>query len=166
MKALVEYCHIHRLVAERVEGSLVERKEVIRDSPEVGEQFAEPRPAASVLFPRKHRSYARKRLLPAGHAGDPLPHANRRREFLAVVLLQGRLVVKQVDMRRAAGLEQIDHPLGLGGEVQAWEGTFRGRRGAAACKDPGGAHEGRQGRGAEGGGAPAKKRAAGELSRE
>ena len=61
----------------------------------------------------EHRRHARKRLLSRGHAGDALAHADRRRQFLAVVVAQLRLVIEQVDVRRPAGHEKIDDALGL-----------------------------------------------------
>ena len=41
------------------------------------------------------------------------------------MLAQLRLVVEQVDLRRAARQEQVDHPLGLGGEVQRRQRAMR-----------------------------------------
>ena len=40
---------------------------------------------------------------------------------LAVVLRQRRLRIEQIELRRRAGHEQVDHPLGLGRVVQAGE---------------------------------------------
>src|SRR5262249_49750939 len=42
----------------------------------------------------------------------------RFRDRLAVQLLKLRLVVKQLELARSAGHEEIDHALSLGGEVR------------------------------------------------
>ena len=75
-------------------------------------------PALAVLRELEHRGGTGKRLLPGGHAGDALAHADRRRQLVAVQLLELRLVVEQVDVGRPAGHEQVDDPLRLGRQVQ------------------------------------------------
>ena len=80
---------------------------------DVRQQLADPGAALAVLGELEHRRDARERLLPRRHAGDPLAHADRGGQLLAVVLRELRLVVEQVDVRRPARHEQVDHALGL-----------------------------------------------------
>jgi hypothetical protein len=76
----------------------------------------------AVLLEVEHRGDARELLLSAGHPGQPLALADLGRQLGAVDLAEGRLVVEQVDVRRPAGHDQPDHPLGLGREVERAEG--------------------------------------------
>jgi len=50
----------------------------------------------------------REAILCRRHAGQPLTHADRRRQLLAAAIAQAGLVVEQVELRRRAGLEEID----------------------------------------------------------
>ena len=60
----------------------------------------------------------RQRFLVGRHAGQPLPAPNRVRQFLTAMLLELRLGIKKIHLRGAAGLEQVDHALGLRSEVR------------------------------------------------
>ena len=78
----------------------------------------------------------RKRLLPGGHPGQALTHPHRGGQVLAAKLLELRLGIEEVGLRRCTGLEQVNHPLRPGREVgqrrQAAVGVprfFRGPRG-------------------------------------
>src|SRR5207249_10133981 len=51
--------------------------------------------------------------LPRGHRGQPLAVPNRVRQVGAVSFCQLRLVIKQIELRRGATLEHINHALGL-----------------------------------------------------
>ena len=52
-----------------------------------------------------------------GHAGEALAGSDLVRKLAAVALDEQGLAVEQVELGGAAGLEQIDDTLGLGGEV-------------------------------------------------
>src|SRR5262249_52911656 len=65
------------------------------------------------------------------HAGQALAAADVVGELLAVLVVEQRLVVEQVLLRRTAGLEQVDDALGLRREVRGAEHA-RGRRGRLA----------------------------------
>ncbi len=83
-------------------------RDVVGDRPDVRQQFADPGTAVAVLGELENRRRDRQRLLSRGHAGDPLPHADRGGQLLAVKLFQLRLVIEQVDVRRPAGHEEVD----------------------------------------------------------
>ena len=69
----------------------------------------------------KYRGRHRKAGLRGRHAGEPLAHADRIRQFSGGQFPQPRLVVEQVHLRRSAGLEEVDHAL-------------RARRQSAECR--------------------------------
>jgi hypothetical protein len=65
--------------------------------------------------------------------------AHARGDVLAGHLGEERLVVEEVDVRRAAALPEADHALGLGGEVrQAGQGADGVRRGLEVAGEQGG----------------------------
>jgi hypothetical protein len=76
------------------------------------EQVAHPRPGLAAALELVLGRGDRERLLGGSHARQPLPAADRFRQFLGEQVLQFRLVVEQVELRRGAGLEQVDDPLG------------------------------------------------------
>ena len=80
----------------------------------MGHEFAEPHPAFAVLRELEHRWRDWKLALPRGHSRKPLALANRLWQIFATSIIQGRLGIEQIHLRRSAGLEQIDDPLGLG----------------------------------------------------
>ncbi len=55
------------------------------------------------------------------HAGEPLAAADVVGQLLAVLLVQQRLVVEQVLLRRPAALEEVDDALGARGVVELVE---------------------------------------------
>ena len=57
--------------------------------------------------------------------GDLLALRERLRERLAVQALQHRLVIEELEVGRAAGHAEEDHPLGLHRQVRLPEGAFR-----------------------------------------
>ena len=63
------------------------------------------------------RCHHRKGHLPGRHARQSLITNDRLGYFLAMHLLQERLVIKRLHLRRTAVLEQKDHSLGLGPEL-------------------------------------------------
>ena len=95
-----------------------DESDVIDDGGRLREQFAEPRPRLTMLLKIEDRRGAGERLLPGGHAGDTLPHADRIGEFGAVQFLQLRLVIEQVDVRWPTRHDQPDDPFSLGPKVQ------------------------------------------------
>src|SRR5205814_36931 len=54
----------------------------------------------------------------AGHGREALAGKERLRHRLAVLLLERRLVVEQIDVRRRAVVEQVDHAPGLRRKVR------------------------------------------------
>ena len=84
----------------------------------VRQQLADPRAALAVLRELEDRAGERNRRLVGRHAGQPLAAADRVGQLLAVLLVEQRLVVEQVLLRRPAALEQIDDPLRLRREVR------------------------------------------------
>ena len=62
-----------------------------------------------------------------GHAGEALAVADRFGQILPLELEEAGLVVEKLDLRGAAGLEQVDDPLRFGREVgQAGEPLLAG----------------------------------------
>jgi len=104
---------IDRLGVERFDD-----RDVVHDASHVWKQFAHPRAALAVLIEFEDWRGAGERSLAGGHAGDSLAISNVRRELGAVELLEGRLVVEQIDVRGTAAHEEIDDALGGGGEIE------------------------------------------------
>ena len=51
--------------------------------------------------------------------GEPFPFGNElRRNLLAVVLLQRRFVIEEIELRRGTGHEQVNDPFGLRREMR------------------------------------------------
>ena len=98
--------------------------DVIGDARGVGQQVADPLAAVSALFEGGEAFANGEVFLAGGHAGQALALADGVGEILAVDLLQLRLVVEEVDVRGAAGLEEIDDAFRLGREM----GNAGGRR--------------------------------------
>jgi len=101
--------------------------------------------------------------LAAGHAREALGALDGGREVLARHLLEHRLVVEQVDVRQAAGLEETEHALGLGGEVRQ-----AGQAGDALAGCPGraeklGEEHRAQGQAADAAGGLSEERPTGEV---
>ena len=71
-------------------------------------------------------------FLPGSHAGETLRAFDRRRQVFARELVQGGFVVEEVDVGHAAGLEETEDPLRLGGEVR------KARQSAFTCLRSGG----------------------------
>ena len=59
----------------------------------------------------------RKTLLAGGLRGQPLSHANRSGQISALLLFQQRLIVKRINLGRAATLEKVNYALRFGREV-------------------------------------------------
>ena len=83
-----------------------------------GKQLAEPGAALAVLGELEDRRGDRQALLARGHRRDSLAHPDRVGQLDPAPVPDRRLVVEQVDLRRGARLEQVDHPLRPGREVR------------------------------------------------
>ena len=103
-----------------------------RSVADVRQQLADPGAGLAVLGELEQRRGDGQRLLPGGHPGDPLAHADGAGRSWPKCSCELRLVVEQVDVRRPAGHEQVDDPLGLRGEVQLRQ-RRRGRRRSSAA---------------------------------
>ena len=110
------------------------KAQVVGHPGRVRQQLAHPRAGLAVPGELERRPGQRQGGLVAGHAGEPLAHADGGGEVLAVHLVQQRLVVEQVQLRRPAGHEQVDDPLGPRRQVRpaedacGGEGTKRAQR--------------------------------------
>ena len=107
-------------MVDRLGVQRLDEAEVVGDRGGVRQQFADPRAALAVLLELELARRDRERLLRRGHAGEPLPLADRIGQLLREEILQLRLVIEQIDLRRAAGLEEIDDALGFGSEVRRY----------------------------------------------
>jgi len=130
--------------------------ELVGDALVVRQEVADPGATRAAAAAGAERGHDRVCGLVAGHPSEPLGALDGSRDLLPRVAVQGGLVVKQVDVREPAALEEAEHALGAGLEV--------GQAGPAA----GGGGEGLGEQGAEGkatdpAGRAAKERAAGEL---
>ena len=88
------------------------------DGRQVRQDLAQPRATAAVLREPELGRCDRKGLLTEGHRGLAFVRVNRLGDLFAEPVLQTWLVVEHVHLRRAAGLEQINHPFGGGLEVR------------------------------------------------
>jgi hypothetical protein len=109
----------------------VQHADVVDDSRQPGEQFAHPQATLAMLGE-----------LVAGLDEVPLElprlvQPPRGGDFLAVVGDQLGLVVERVDVRRAAGGEQEDHPVGLRGKVRLMRRQRVGRPPRVLGEQPG-----------------------------
>ena len=107
-----------RVVVDRLGVHRADEAEVVDDLGGVRQQLADPRAACAVLREFEERAGQRQRRLVARHAGEPLALAHGVGQLLAVPLVEQRLVVEHLQLRRPAGHEQVDDALRLGGEVQ------------------------------------------------
>ena len=92
----------------------------------VRQEIAEPGPGLSMLFELERRADHGKRRLIARHAREPLSAADGIGKLLAVPLLEVRLVIEQVQLRRSARHEQVNDPFGLGRMVRLAENAAIG----------------------------------------
>ncbi len=107
-----------RVVVDRLSVDTADECHLVGERGDVRQNLAVIRAALPVLFELKHRRDTWERLLPGRHAGDSLALADGFRQLDAVNLADARLVVVHVDVRRAAGEEQVNHPLDLGHEMR------------------------------------------------
>ena len=83
----------------------------------VGKEVADPLAALSPLLERDDAFADGKGRLAGGHARDPLALTDGGGQVLPVELFQRELVIKEVDVRGTARLEEVDDPFRLGREV-------------------------------------------------
>ena len=93
--------------------------QLVGDRRGVREQFAHPETIGPVLGELELGAGERERRLVAAHAGESLAAAHRVGQFLAVAFLEQRLVIEEIELRRAATLHQVDDPLRPRCEVRA-----------------------------------------------
>src|SRR5256885_1768747 len=95
-------------------------------------QFGKFSLALAMFLEFKRRSDHEQLFLPAGHTCDALTHPNRRRQFGVRELFEPWLVVEEINVRRGAGHEQVDHALGARRKVKRFECAerLRGKGGA------------------------------------
>ena len=117
---LVAGLHVgdRRLVVDRLGVHAPDEAHVVDHPGRVGQQLADPHAALAVPGELVLRRGDREPLLARGHRRQPLAHPDRVGQVLVVELVHLRLVVVQVHLRRPADHVQVDHLLGLGGEVQ------------------------------------------------
>src|SRR5439155_16844706 len=89
-----------------------------------GPRVAGPPPAPTVLRAFVNGTCHRQRGLVPGHAGEALAHAHAFREVLAVALVEQRLVVNQVQLRRSARHEKINDAPGFSWKVRRGKNAF------------------------------------------
>ena len=116
-----------RIVIDRLAVNAFHQGDVIDNTADVLEHFTDVGAILAVAFEFELRRDDRERALARGHRRDPLIAADAFGQLDAVVLVNFRVVVERIDMRRAARHEQIDHAFRLGSEV-------RQRREAAVFK--------------------------------
>src|SRR5439155_17922824 len=81
-----------------------------------------------MLCKLENRFCNRKARLTRSHRGQPLAVPNRVGQVGAVSFCQLRLVIKQIELRRGAALEHINHALGLRREMRQPSETARRER--------------------------------------
>ena len=122
-----------RVVVDRLGEHRLDEADVVDDLAMMRQQLAEPRARLAVLGEFEERAGERDRRLLGRHAGEPLAAADVFGQLLAVLLVEQRLVVEQILLGRAAGLEQVDDALHARREVQA--ATTAAGVAARACSD-------------------------------
>ena len=101
--------------------------ELVDDPCGVRKQLAHPEAVRAVLLELELGARQRQRRLIAAHAGESLTLPDRVRELLAVAFLKERLVIEEIELRRAAALHEGDDPLRGRGEVRACRDAERAR---------------------------------------
>ena len=107
-----------RIVIDRFGMHRADQADVVDNRRRMRHQFAQGNPALPMSLERVLRGHGLKARLMGDHPGHALPLEHRFWNVLAKAILQQRLVVEQVQVRRTAGLEQEDDPLRLGREVR------------------------------------------------
>ena len=120
-----------RVVIDGVGVDGLDQRDVVDDLGRVRQQLADPLAALAVLLELELRRRDREPRLAAGHRGDALALADAVGQVLVEIFGQLRLVIPQVDLRRAAVHVQIDDRLGLRRESAASPAAADGRASAA-----------------------------------
>ena len=92
--------------------------DVIRDGLDVREEVADPGAMLAAGLAFHEWGADRVALLSRSHPGEALGALDGGRQVFARKLVQGGLVVEQVDVGQAAGLEEAEDPFSLGGEMR------------------------------------------------
>ena len=107
-----------RVVVDGLGVQRLDEADVVGDCLMVRQQIADPRAVLAAEFARLERGHHRIGALVARHAGEALRAFDRRRDLLAGVLVEHRLVVEKIDVRETAALEEAKHALGGGLEMR------------------------------------------------
>ena len=121
------------IVIDRVGVHRADEAQFVRDAREVRHQFGQPRSALAVLRELENARRDGERLLARGHRGEALTLANGFGQLLFASRGEVRFGVEQIHLRRRAGLEKVDHALGLRGVVRKTGETHIGLRRRARC---------------------------------
>src|SRR5690606_6018716 len=107
-----------RIVIDGFGVQRLNKAELISDAGDVRKEFADPRTRSAVSLKIEERSYEGKALLIGSHSGKSLAFANRIRQLRAMQLLQQRLVIEALQLRRRSVLTEINNTLCLRREVR------------------------------------------------
>ena len=102
--------------------------ELVDDPAGVRQEFADQRARFTARLEAILRRDHGEALLAARHPREPLAIADRIGQLAAVPRDEPRLRIEQLDLRRAARLEEVDHPLGPRREVERGEHRPLGQR--------------------------------------
>ena len=115
-----------RVVVDRLGPDRLDQGDLVDDLGRPGQELADPHARLAVLGELVLRRCDREPGLAAGHGGQPLALADRIGKVLVEPLVHLGLVVQEVHLRGTSVHEQVDGPLGLGGEMrQAWQSPGR-----------------------------------------
>src|SRR5262249_987021 len=128
-----------RLVVDGLGVHAADEAQVIDHAGGPRQQLAHPHAALPAPLELELRRRDREAGLAAGHRRQPPAHAERVGRVLVVPLAHFRLVVVEVHLRGAADHVQVNHLLGLAGEVRAGRvgRGLGGRPGAVAAQERG-----------------------------
>ena len=107
-----------RVVVDSIGVHALDHAHIVDDFGQVMQWLAQPSAGLAVAGELERTWGTGERGLAGGHRGLALGRINGLGHFLPEALGQVRLVVEEIHLRRAAGLEKINHPLGLGREVR------------------------------------------------
>ena len=110
--------HRSRVMVDGLGVHALDHAHVVDDMGQVVQRLAQPSAGLAVAGELERTRGAGERFLAGGHRGLALGRVNGFGHLLPETLGQVRLVVEEIHLRRAAGLEQINHPLGLGRKVR------------------------------------------------
>tara|TARA_A100001037_G_C14886459_1_gene516331 strand:- start:71 stop:520 length:450 start_codon:yes stop_codon:yes gene_type:complete len=100
-------------MVDRVGIQGLDQTQVIGDLGKVTEDFRDSRSALAMSGKLEYGSSDGKRRLPRCHPGESLSIEDGLGNFLAMVLVELRFVVEEIELWRTARLEQINDPLCL-----------------------------------------------------